>query len=274
MRTVNWITLAVAGLAMVVSGAVAAENLCKSGNGEDADVVRTWGRGVSQNTTDKHSGAASMETAIKGGVFSPEFIAIDPAKNYRLSGWFKLADKTKPSRALFGVRFYDASRKEILCTAILPEPGTAAQLAADARKGDTVLTVTGTWTVKSQFFYGIAFNVKDDLSDLPTPETMFINKIEAKGTSTLVTVSEPLDKDYPAGTKVRQHRYVDYPTVNFAVAEDWMECSLTFAGQGTAYGQIWPGAKFVRIEVVPNLDRREDLVAMRFDDISFTEVAK
>lgn len=90
------------------------------------------------------------------------------------------------------------------------EKGTDTELAAPARKGDTVVKVkdASQWDMLTPWGV-IAFNAKDDCSDLPNRDVTQIaeKKIEKKGDVWEVTLKKPVAKDYPAGTRVRQQRF-------------------------------------------------------------------
>lgn len=265
------------GIASLLFNANALENLLKSGDGEDAGLVAKWGSGTIQNTTDKKSGFSCMENpfSIRNFTFAPEVIEVDPAKTYRLSGFFKSADKDKKSKTMFCVRYLNAEKKEINPWSVIPLPDTDTTLSADAKKGEKILKIAPKdWNRHKAMLYAVAFNAKDDLSDLPNFNTSPIADVSAKEFFNEITLGEPLPQDYPAGTKVRMHRYFDYMAIVKDVPAEWTEYSITISGEAARGAQelnkFWNGTKFIKVCVYGNLGNNG--AALLFDDITFQEV--
>jgi hypothetical protein len=125
-----------AALLLAAGTAGAQENLLKDGVAENSETAAKWGNGTVLNKTDKKSGEASFENSfeIRNFVFSPGFVEIDPLKTYKAGGFFKAAAPGKTCKTLFGVRFYDADKRELGPCSVLPLPNTETTLAADAKK--------------------------------------------------------------------------------------------------------------------------------------------
>lgn len=279
MRTLRSIAAGLCGLALIAGSASAAENLLKGGDGEDPVLTGKWHVGARQNLTDKKSGNASMEVAVRDWIYSPEMIEVDLSKTYKLSGFFKTADG-KPATVLFGARFYTADKKEIGPLSVLPMPGTETTLAAAAKKGDTALKIASTtWTLRPPFLYGVAFNAKDDLSDLPNNDTALITKVDGGKASGELILKEELTADYPAGVKVRMQRYFDYVVANVKVSGEWQEISMTFSGEALrgapVEGKFWNGTKYMRVHAGLNSDRKpDDCARILIDDVTIVVVEK
>lgn len=264
------------GVASLLFTANAAENLLKSGDGEDAELAAKWGQGTRQNTNDKNSGSACMENSFtsRNFVYSPELIEIDPSKTYKLSGFFKSAEKDKKNKAMFCIRYYNSGKKEIGPFSVLPVVDTGTVLAADAKKGDKSLRIKPReWNRNKGQFYAVAFNVKDDLSDLPNLDVISISDISPKDTFNEVTLGSPLIQDYLAGTKVRMHRYLDYTALVNDVPGEWTEYSITISGESNAgtpaLNKFWNGTKFIKICIFAF-----NVSPLLFDDITFQEVTQ
>lgn len=74
-------------------------------------------------------------------------------------------------------------------------------------KGAKSLTVKDASKWKKGKHDYVAFNAKNDMSDIPNFELAGkITKIEKTGDVYTISFARPLRKAYPAGTKVRQHR--------------------------------------------------------------------
>ena len=143
----------------------------------------------------------------KGTLSSVVKLPADPAKKYRLSGEFRAKDGTVPARVYFGLIPLDAEGKQIQPYHIHVIPGSATETVADAKKGDKNLLVRkASWAGQAPHSF-VAFNAKDDLSDLPNRDVIYIvpKGIQPDGDNLKINLSAPLKKDIPAGTKVRQH---------------------------------------------------------------------
>ncbi len=143
-------------------------------------------------------------------VLSAKPFQVNPAKKYKISGKFRAAPGTQGDVFYFGFVPLDAAGKSINSEMVNAFPKSATELAAPAKAGDKVVKVkdASKWDAKTQWGV-IAFDAKDDLSDLPNrnlSETVQ-GKIENKNGVWEIALKKPLDKAYPAGTKVRQHTY-------------------------------------------------------------------
>ena len=134
-------------------------------------------------------------------------ITVDPAKKYKVSVKVKQLGEV-PALVYIGFIPYDAKNR-----IIRPHygsnntKGSATTLTAAVAKGATSITVTDASKWKKGKHYFIAFNVKDDMSDIPNfAFAGVITKIEKTGDVYTVSFKKPLGVSYPVGTKVRQHR--------------------------------------------------------------------
>ncbi|MFA6716224.1 MAG: hypothetical protein WCS27_12660 [Victivallaceae bacterium] len=142
----------------------------------------------------------------KKKIFSKEKFRIDPEKYYKASVWVK-AVGNQPSYAYLGIAPFTEEWKFISSGTVSGIKSTLTKLAASCKASDTVIKVTdgSKWKKGKTFF--VAFNAKEDESDLPnfnyTPG--IITNIERKNGVYNVTLSKPAGKAYPAGTGVREH---------------------------------------------------------------------
>lgn len=199
---------------------------------------------------------------------STEFKAIDPDKTYELSGKMKSGGKDL-SRVYFGFVCFDKNKRQINPLNANPYPGAVlTELAASARKGDKSILIkdAGGWTVNKGFGVAAAFNAKDDFSDLPNFDVgADIAKITRKGDNFELELAKPLAKDYPAGTKVREHYrgfgyYLYSAAANSEVPADWKNYSakVKMASNGKAANNLFrPGTAFVKIIFLANYAQKD-----------------
>jgi hypothetical protein len=131
----------------------------------------------------------------------------DPAVKYNVSVKVKQLGKV-PALVYIGFIPYDAKGRKIG-----PQhgynntKGSFTTLAAAVAKGAKSLSVKDASKWKKGPYYFVAFNAKEDMSDIPNFNVAgVITRIEKNGDGYTITFSKALEKAYPAGTKVRQHR--------------------------------------------------------------------
>ena len=215
-------------------------------------------RNLTENAAEKSITASGRHARVTSKPFP-----VDPAKKYKLSGKFRAAPGTTGEVFYFGFIPLDEKGRQIASEYVnVPKKGTDTELAAPARKGDTVVKVkdASTWNAATPWGF-IAFNAKEDSSDLPNSDLLPIveKKIEKKGDVWEVTLKKPAAKDYPAGTKVRQHRsgatYLYTAAGNKPVSADWKEFSgkvVGFSENGTPSYRWWKGTKQAKILMILN----------------------
>ncbi len=187
-------------------------------------------------------------------ITSSAMTKIEPTAQYTLSLEAKgPAVSSKPLTMLGAFAVYDADKKEIQPYEVVYVKGTETELAAPAAVGDTTLRLkdASKWRKNIKT---IAFNVKDDFSDLPNREVLVegINEITAKDGAYELTLKTPMKKDWPAGTKVRQHIYSS-PLFVFRnpVSGEWTRMTGVVSGVSDGKnpnhtGKWWPGAVYFR----------------------------
>jgi hypothetical protein len=246
--------------------AVAADaNLLENGNA--ADGLAGW-QGFREVAPDPDGGESNC-FVLKAGksAVSEEFIPVNPAKAYTLSGKFRTQDDGE-ARLYFGVDCYDADKVQITGGEVNVIPGTETTLAADAAVGDTVLKVTDAsqWKADGEgaLLGRVAFNVDGSgaLKDLPNRNLSKtgIPVVHQAANGWNVELTEPLEKAYPKGTKIRQHRnlmafcYIK-GAMNLKLTPVWVEKTMVLTGDSAtgmsaAGDQFWPGTRFIRVAVV------------------------
>ncbi|MDD5597331.1 MAG: hypothetical protein PHV82_05270 [Victivallaceae bacterium] len=284
MKSITFeLMLGFAALTLIAGNAAAAENLIKDGNAEDASTIKKWHKNLTMNTEDKVSGKGSYQGSTKDiWAYSQEFIEIDPAKTYKLSGSFKSIGKDK-GHCYLGLVMYDAKKRPVSRNCITCKDGSQTKLATDAKTGDTVIKLAdcSKWYTKTPARTIVAFGAKEDFSDLPNTDLSApIDKLEKQGDIYEVTLKAPLKKNYPAGTEVRQHFLgggYQYCAASYKqVPAEWTKYSALIKGidqKGPSNKQFWPGTKYVRAIVILNYQAKKDQDCQTlFDDIVFEEV--
>lgn len=199
------------------------------------------------------------------GPYSKKVFQIDPEKYYVASVWVKAADN-KPSYAYFGLISFDASGREIQSENVSSFPNTETELAAPAEPGDTVIKVKNAASWKNFTYCVVAFNVKDDKSDLPNRDlSSSITGIKKNEDVWEISLKKPLKNDYPAGTKIREHYKGGYIYVKYGIVPtQWTKwVSRKYKGSELRLGST---GKFVLLCNHGKTDQN-----MYFDEITIEE---
>lgn len=185
---------------------------------------------------------------------------VDPKATYKLSGKFKRSPSAPPKPLLFfGLEALDKQGRGISSPAVFIYPETETELTSDLPAKGTGVTVrdASKWNTKSNACV-IAFNVKDNLADLPNfSYSTNIKKIERKDNAWLITLAQPAWAGFKAGTKVRQHSHGlgrIYCAANYRqiVWDDWHEINGTVCGiaeHGAPANQWWKGTVRAKITI-------------------------
>jgi len=279
--------LLVVGVLMFGPTLAWAENLVPSGDFEDYALAGQWApANVAGPTEEEHvTGASSLRLKQRGWITAPERVLIDPKQSYVLRAFIKepsvkLNEKYCALGVQIGLRIYDENQEQIGPFAVAPIVGTDATLAQEASKGDNILHLKGPqWEKMSKrTVTAVAFDAKDDLTDLPNAHTAAIEEVTA-GTdgSFEVHLHQPLEEDHPAGTRVRQHSYTDLPLVSVEPGLEWAEHDFEIGGESEAgiieRGRFWHGTRFISPTIIGSPispDGPQDEIELLLDDVSFT----
>lgn len=177
-------------------------------------------------------------------IHSKRSFEIDPDAEYEISGTFRSpAKQLKVRNFECGFIMIDEEGKQIPCTSYSNHPESITTLAADVKVGDKIIKIKKAprWTGKF-----IAFDVKEDLSDLPNPAYHYTKRVEQDG-NYILTLRKPMKKAYKAGTKVRCHGQNKLWTLNrFKVApREWKKFSGRIKGidkKAASTNKWYPGA--------------------------------
>lgn len=174
---------------------------------------------------------------------------VDPNKTYTVKATARAKDAQdkKTSWVLVGFNAFDKNGRAINSVNVNGIPATFTTVAADAKKGDTVLLVKDGSKVKKGSFYAFVKDAKADLSDLPNYNVLVTGVKDAvkKGDNWEITFSKPLASDVAAGTAVREqiHGGYIYTGGSAHVGSDWKTLSGSIKGldtKGVWYSTRWP----------------------------------
>lgn len=265
---------------MTLCGFIGAEEKVFLRWAETPDALKKqWaGRYEIKQFPDAPDGKFCIVSDNQSPVVSLSFIPVKPDKQYILSGNLKSLGKT-PSIAHIGLIMFDKNKKQIDPLNANVVSATATELAVPAKKGDKTILIKDAKGWKISVIYGVAFNAMPDFSDLPNCDIVpGVLKIIPRGDVAEVQLNTPLNKDYPAGTKLREHQFgagfYIYPAFNGGkVPEQWRNYSgtLGMAKPGeSSHSLLRPGTAFVRIIVLPNY-RQAKGAAMAVTDLKLIE---
>ncbi len=145
-------------------------------------------------------------------LYSRNFVPVVRGRKYVITGEFRIVGTPQGKATLyFGITPFNADGQEIShANVAIAEPHRIASLAADAAKGDKVLLLKDAADWKFLAHGRLAFYAKPDRSDLPNMDLspfFDMDKIKVREDGIVeVALKQPLAKDCPAGTNVRQHR--------------------------------------------------------------------
>lgn len=155
----------------------------------------------------KHANVSQQDQIFtvrkNASLFANQKLTLDPAKKYRLSGEFRCIQGKSPNVYL-GYAPRDAKNRQIRPACVLSQKDSLTELAADAEAGGKVLKIKDASKWDTVFPYiNVAFNAKEDFSDLPNFEVFPIkkNSIKKAGDVWEITLETALRKAYPAGTR-------------------------------------------------------------------------
>ncbi len=232
--------------------ALKAENLIKNGDAE-TDIENWQSEQVQLVTENAHSGQKCFKTM--NTVVGTAIIPIDETKTYKYSIWIKSADN-KQTDIYLAFMPLDAEKAQINSQELTPIDESETELAEACKPEDIIIKVTDAskWKISDKFNV-IAFNTLDDYKDLPNRNiSPIITAIEKNNNIWTLTLENPCAKAYPAGTKIRQHRYgctYMYPaTLSKFNSREWQELSAEIKGiskSGQGGREFWAGTKFVKV---------------------------
>ena len=207
-------------------------------------------------------------------VFKP--IKLDPTAKYTLTVTLRKDGKEKAFAYHCGFYCFDKTGRMITCDNISSSKQSFTSLVKDVKVGDKTVTVKdGSKWKKSGF---VAFNAKQDYSDLPNRTTVGnITKVEKQGDAWVITLDKPVKKAYAAGTNVRNHfpgGYV-YSTAGGKLTDDWKTVSGTISGvnppeTGGYFKKFWTTTVTIRPMILLNWNWGDRTGSTQIKDVTLT----
>lgn len=281
----SMLSIAVLFISSCTSIPVVRENLVKNGDAENEASVKEWHKCLKINNDDKVEGEGSFHGKKRNiWAFSPGFIEFDPAKTYQLSAWLKSIG-TEKSTCYIGLAMYTARKQSIQRPNVTIQKGTITELAAAVKAGDRVLKIKdcSKWNTEKLRMTQVAFGANEDYSDLPNFNVSNLAfRLIKKGAIYELFLRSPIKRDYPAGTKIRQHYagggYQYCAASDKTAPKRWTKYSAVVKGlakYGAPDNQFWPGTKYVKIVVILNYKApKGSNTQALFDDVSFSELGE
>ena len=217
---------------------------------------------------------------VNDNVQSEEFIEIDLAKTYTLSGQFKSTGLGGQSLLYLGYVPFDENKVQIKSEHVYTRLGTETELYEDIISKDKIIKIkdgTGWWVYAHD---RVAFNVDDSgqYNDLPNRELSNKDIIRVQNMDPLpyweVEFATEVGLDSDADTKIREHTsagtYIYDGANEEYVPTSWMGYSgVTFREslRNTDPGKWWRGTKYAKILMLLNLNQGASY-SLDVDDIS------
>ena len=200
-------------------------------------------------------------------IYSTPF-TVDPAKKYKFSMEIRRTPGAPEERCYIGNWSISDSGLRMLPEYVLTVKQTESTLAADASKGAKTVVIARPANWKDNFhklYWGLVFDAKTDLSDLPNASYNRIMAAEADGDNLKLTLQKPLTRDYASGTAVRIHASSSgmYGGLSGkAVPEEWTPISWTVSGKaptGNPRGKWWANTSKGAIRIIANYSKPSSL---------------
>lgn len=262
------LTLFLAGavaVASIFANAEESKNLVANGNASDG--LNNWVN-IEKVVDGGPAGAKCFSVTGSKMVSSKEFIPVDAKSEYQFTGWLKSGDN-KENQVYAGLLMFDENKRQISAALVTPLPKSETVLAAEAKKGETVVKVkdASTWEpLLREKQLTIAFDADDsgEYKDLPNFKCYNVTQLEKKDGFWTLTLSTPLATDFGMETKVRAHytcghyMYVFNMKKNLA---DWTKYSGTIkpvVKTGSPGSTFWLGTKYVQVLILANWGQKNE----------------
>ncbi|MBQ9501328.1 MAG: hypothetical protein IJU70_04125 [Lentisphaeria bacterium] len=153
------------------------------------------------------SAPGKMQVRLAGRMLSAKKCTFEPGKSYYITGAVRAASGSVPGNILLGLRIYDSAGEHIPMHCIYYVEGSITELLEATEPTDKTIVVKDASKWKTAAHMVLAFNAKDDFSDLPNRNIVEIppSKIEKADGKWIIHFSKPLGTVLQAGTKIREH---------------------------------------------------------------------
>jgi hypothetical protein len=207
-----------------------------------------------------------------------EVFPVEVNKNYVLSGEFKSIGKPGAICHL-GISCLDENNNPLPPRYVNQWPGTDTELVEPCTYDDKILKIKDGEKWKAGDYFCVAFNTDPLASDLPNRNISRgwgIVKVEKKDSIWEITLKDSCGKDFPEGTKVREHRDshpYNYVAGSLTGTDQWQSFTgkITGISRYCEHNAFRPGTKFVQVRFILNYNKIEDCV-MLFKNIKFEEI--
>ncbi len=216
--------------------------------------------------SEQEDGTPVLSIDKAGRLTGKKTMAVDVTADYRFSGKFRAIPDQPGGNVRIGLILYNSAGRRLAPVNCRVLKETTTELLEPAAAGSNVLKVNNAtkWKSKPKGLYAAAMNARPDEGDLPNFEIFFIREIKMESSVHEIILNAPLEKDYPAGTLLRQHQsgpiYLFVPLENPAAGKEWTE--FTFDIRAGDYGRpdaFWYGTAQVRPGII--LDNPKGAVA-------------
>ena len=186
-------------------------------------------------------------------VTGSRMFAVDSAQAYLLEGEFRAAAPTVLS---FGLEFFDADRKMLHAFMFTGIQGTATELAAPAKKGDTILKVRDASHWQTHYNLAVPHIGPAEHGVSRGALALAINRVRKRSAGGAeIELSDGVPCDLPVGTVISQH--CGMPPFNAVWRQPipggrWLRFRrLIRAGEGFSRESenFWPGTRYARFFV-------------------------
>jgi hypothetical protein len=221
-----------------------------------------------------------------GTVFSEEYFPVEDGTTFEVAAKVAFESPEQGGVVYVGLAPYDADKQPIKAAEVHVVADTVTELAQDAARGQTLLRLQDGAAWVAAFDRDsllerngvVAFDVSaEGLGDLPNRNLSASGlKVISRDGGWEVELAKPLERDWPAGTKVRLHyATATYCYVGSAPASpDWKDVTGSFLspveGDGVTAGHLWPGTRYVRFVVLSTRNGNDHPGRVFFDDLSLT----
>ncbi len=251
--------LAIFGVSMI-SFVIGAQNLVNNGDAESG--IENWSANQVEIITENPNSGKSCFRKLSSvnDILSNKAIPIDTTKVYTLSGSFRSTDNNVVD-LFFGLYPFDEKEQPISAEQVNAIPETETEISAACKPEDTIIKIKdgSKWKISDKVDL-IAFNVDNsgEYKDIPNRSLAgIVVKAENKNNMWELTLDKACGVAFPAGTKIRQHKYGNYfiyPIIQTQFdTKDWKDLSAEIEGvakTGVPGKQFWHGTKYVKIGIL------------------------
>jgi hypothetical protein len=278
MKRISLFLAGVTTVACIFAHAEESKNLVVNGNA--ADGLNNW-KNIQKVVDGGPDGAKCFEVTGNAKVDSVAIIPVDPQSEYLFTGWFK-SGNDKENQIYAGLFLLDGNKRFIEPTSVSPLPQSETALAAEAKKGDTVIKIkdASKWEplFKNKRLTAV-FDADDsgEYKDLPNYKNYTVTKLEKKDGIWEATIAKPISADFPAETKIRAHYTSGHYMYTLSMKKklaDWTKFSSAVKPEvksGSPGNAFWPGTKYVQVLILANWGQKDGEI-LQFSNLSLEKI--